>query len=148
MQGLTTAPVLRTFDSGRRSVVTTDANEVTISAVLTQPDDDGHYHPASYQSRKLTAAEQAYPPHVLELLAVVHSLPVFRHKLLGSGTPSLPGVLSGFTFRKFTRRSRGCARSGTSTAFSRAGSTRSRSSASAASSASSMSLAGLTLQIP
>ena len=30
--------------------------------------------------RKLTAAEQAYPPHVLELLSVVHALRVFRHE--------------------------------------------------------------------
>ena len=61
---LTTAPVLRTFDSGRRgrrSVVTTNASKVAISAVLTQPDDDGHHHPVAYESRKQTAAEQAYP---------------------------------------------------------------------------------------
>ena len=60
-QCLTTAPVLGTFDSGRCSVVTTDASEVAISAVLTQPDDEGHHHPVAYESRKLTDAEQAYP---------------------------------------------------------------------------------------
>jgi hypothetical protein len=46
---------------------------------------------------KLTAAEQAYPTHVLELLAVVHALQVFRHYPLGSGAPRLPGVCSDFT---------------------------------------------------
>ena len=68
-----------TFNSGRRSVVTTDsdASEVAISAVLTQPDDDGHHHHVTYESLKLTTAEQAYPPHVLELLVVVHALRVF-----------------------------------------------------------------------
>ena len=96
---LTTAPVLRTFDPGRRSVLTTDASETAISAVLTQPDDAGHHHPVAYESRKLTAAEQAYLPHVLELLAVVHALRVFRHYLLGSGAPRPPGVLSDFTLR-------------------------------------------------
>jgi hypothetical protein len=96
---LTTAPVLRTFDSGRRSVLTTDASEMAISAVLTQPDDDGQHHPVAYESRKLTAAEQAYPAHVLELLAVVHALRVFRHYLLGSGAPRPPGVRSDFTLR-------------------------------------------------
>jgi transposase InsO family protein len=96
---LTTAPVLRTFDSRRRSVLTTDASEVALSAVLTQPDDDGHHHPVAYESRKLTAAEQAYPTHVLELLAVVHALRVFRHYLLGSGAPRPPGVRSDFTLR-------------------------------------------------
>ena len=49
-QCLTTAPVLRTFDSGRHSVVTTDAGEVAIAAVLTQPDDDGHHHPVAYKN--------------------------------------------------------------------------------------------------
>ena len=39
---LTTAPVLRTFDPARRAVLTTDASEVAVAAVLTQPDDDGH----------------------------------------------------------------------------------------------------------
>ena len=39
---LTTAPVLRTLDSSRCSVTTTDANGVAISAVLAQPD-DGHH---------------------------------------------------------------------------------------------------------
>jgi hypothetical protein len=80
-------------------VVTTDASEVAISAVLTQPDDEGHHHPVAYESRKLTDAEQAYPSHVLELLAVVHALRVFRHYLLGSSAPRPPGTLSDFTLR-------------------------------------------------
>ena len=96
---LTTAPVLRTFDSRRRSVLTTDASAVAISAVLTQPDDDGVHHPVAYESRKLTLTEQAYPAHVLELLAVVHALRVFRHYLLGSGAPRPPGARSDFTLR-------------------------------------------------
>jgi hypothetical protein len=96
---LTTAPVLCTFDSRRRSVLTTDASAVAISAVLTQPDDDGVHHPVAYESRKLTLTEQAYPAHVLELLAVVHALRVFRHYLLGSGAPRPPGARSDFTLR-------------------------------------------------
>ena len=91
--------MLRTFDSSRRSIVTTDASEVAIAAVLTQPDDAGVHHPVAYESRKLTAAEQAYPAHVLELLAVVHAFRVFRHYLLGSGAPRPPGVRSDFTLR-------------------------------------------------
>jgi hypothetical protein len=91
--------VLRTFDSRRRSVLTTDASAVAISAVLTQPDDDGVHHPVAYESRKLTLTEQAYPAHVLELLAVVHALRVFRHYLLGSGAPRPPGARSDFTLR-------------------------------------------------
>jgi hypothetical protein len=65
---------------------------VALSAVLTQPDNDCHHHPVAYENSKLTAAEQAYP--VLELLAVVHALQMFRHYLLGSGAPRPPGVRS------------------------------------------------------
>ena len=96
---LTTAPVLRTIDSSRRSILTTDASEKAISAVLAQPNYDGVHHPVAYKSRKLTAAEQAYPAHVLELLAVVHAFRVFRHYLLGSGPPRPPRVRSDFTLR-------------------------------------------------
>jgi hypothetical protein len=96
---LTTASVLRTFDSSWRSILTTDVSEKAISAVLTQPDDDGVHHRVAYESRKLTAAEQAYPAHVLELLAVVHAFRVIRHYLLGSGAPRPPGVRSDFTLR-------------------------------------------------
>jgi hypothetical protein len=36
---------------------------------------------------RVTATERNYPAHVLELLAVVHALRVFKHYLLGSGAP-------------------------------------------------------------
>ena len=98
-------------------MVTTDASKVAISAVLTQPDDDGHNHSVAYKNRKLIAAEQAYLPHALQLPAVVHALRVFR-----SSRTSRSG--------QTTRRPRGCARSGTSPAFAHASSTISRSSAS------------------
>lgn len=84
-QALSTAPVLRTFDPARRSVLTTDSSGIAVAAILTQPDDAGHQHPIAYESRKLTATERAYPAHTLELLAVVHALRVFKHYLLGSG---------------------------------------------------------------
>jgi hypothetical protein len=96
---LSTAPVLRTFDPARRAVLTTDASNIAVAAILTQPDDDGLQHPVAYESRKLTAAERNYPAHVLELLAVVHSLRVFRHYLLGGGAPRPPGCWSDFDLR-------------------------------------------------
>ena len=80
---LSSAPVLRTFDPSRRAVLTTDASGIAVAAILTQPDDEGLQHPVAYESRKLTAAERNYPAHVLELLAVVHALQVFKHFLLG-----------------------------------------------------------------
>ncbi len=36
---------------------------------------------------KLTAAERNFPVDVLELLAIVHVLQVFRHCLLAGGAP-------------------------------------------------------------
>ena len=98
-RALSTAPVLRTFDPQRRAVLTTDASGMAVAAILTQPDDDGHQHPVAYESRKLTVVERNYPAHVLELLAVVHALRVFRHYLLGSGAPRPPGCVSDFDLR-------------------------------------------------
>ena len=80
-------------------MLTTDASNIAVAAILTQPDDEGQQHPVAYESRKLTAAEQNYPAHVLELLAVVHALRVFRHYLLGGGAPRPAGCLSDFDLR-------------------------------------------------
>ena len=96
---LSSAPVLRTFDPGRRAVLTTDASGLAVAAILTQPDDEGRQHPVAYESRKLTVAERNYPAHVLELLAVVHALRVFKHYLLGSGAPRPAGCGSDFDLR-------------------------------------------------
>ena len=96
---LSSAPVLRTFDPARRAVLTTDASNIAVAAILTQPDDAGHQHPVAYESRKLTTAERNYPAHILELLAVVHALRVFRHYLLGGGAPRPADCWSDFDLR-------------------------------------------------
>jgi hypothetical protein len=98
-QALSSAPVLRTFDPARRAVLTTDASGIAVAAILTQPDDEGRQHPVAYESRKLTTAERNYPAHVLELLAVVHALRVFKHYLLGGGAPRPHGCWSDFDLR-------------------------------------------------
>ena len=79
---LMSAPVLRVWDPTRPTRLTTDASELAVSGILEQPDDDGAFHPIAYESRKLTAPERAYPPHLLELLAVVHCFKSFRPYLL------------------------------------------------------------------
>ena len=76
--------------------MTTDASSIAVAAILTQPDDEGRQYPVAYESHKLTAAERNYPAHVLELLAVVHALRVFKHYLLGSGAPRPLGCGSDF----------------------------------------------------
>ncbi len=45
---LWSAPVLCTFDQARRAVLTMDASNVAVAAILTQPDDEGHQHPVAY----------------------------------------------------------------------------------------------------
>ena len=79
---LTSAPVLRVWDPARPTRLLTDASELAVSAILEQPDDTGAFHPVAFESRKLTQPERVYPPHLLELLAVVHALKTLRPYLL------------------------------------------------------------------
>ena len=79
---LTSAPVLRVWDPARPTRLLTDASELAVSAILEQPDDAGVFHPVAFESRKLTQPERQYPPHLLELLAVVHALKTLRPYLL------------------------------------------------------------------
>ena len=53
----------------------------------------------AYESRKLTADKRNYPAHVLELLAVVHTLRVFRHYVLGGGAHRPAGCWTDFDLR-------------------------------------------------
>jgi hypothetical protein len=75
---LTSAPILRVWDGARATRLVTDASELAVSAILEQPDDAGAWHPVAFESRKLTLPERRYPPHLLDLLAVVHELRTFR----------------------------------------------------------------------
>ena len=67
------ALVLQLADLTRPYIVTIDANNFTIGAVLSQVWDDGE-HPVAYESRKMNTAEQNYPTHERELLAIIHAL--------------------------------------------------------------------------
>ena len=94
---LSAEQVLCTFDPTRRPWVTTDTSQTAIAATLTQVDTKGNHQPVVFESHRLTAAEQTYPAHNLELLAVVHALLVWLHYLLGSVAPRRPGNLTDFT---------------------------------------------------
>jgi RNase H-like domain found in reverse transcriptase len=69
----TTAPVLKIADAALDYVVTSDASDVGIGAVLEQEYDDG-LHPVAYASRKLNSAEQNYPTHDRKLLAIIYAV--------------------------------------------------------------------------
>ena len=77
------SPVLQLADPSREFIVTTDASDFAVGAVLSQVWDDGE-HPVAYESRKMNVAELNYATHERELLAVIHSLRTWRHYLLGN----------------------------------------------------------------
>jgi hypothetical protein len=74
---LTTAPVLTQPNIEKPFDVYYDASGTSMGGVLMQ---DGCV--ISYASRQLRRHEEYYPTHVLELLAIVHALKIWRHYLL------------------------------------------------------------------
>jgi hypothetical protein len=76
---LTTAPVLAQPDIKKSFDVYCDASDMGIRGVLMQ---DGCE--IAYASRQLQRHKEHYPTHDLELLAIVHTLKVWRHYLLGN----------------------------------------------------------------
>ena len=77
---LINAPVLRLPDFSRPFVVTTDANLVSVGAILEQ--DFGHgLQPVAYESKKLSTAEQRYGAYERELLGIVWAVGKWKHFL-------------------------------------------------------------------
>ena len=77
---LTTVPILLLPDPTKQFIVTTDASDFAIRAILSQNQGKGQ-QPVAYESRKLTSAEQNYPIHKKELLAIVHAIKLWRQYL-------------------------------------------------------------------
>ena len=71
-------PIVNIFDSTKNTTFTTDASEVSISAIMMQ---DGH--PIMYLSRKLSASERKYSNIEREALAIVWAVQRAKHFLLG-----------------------------------------------------------------
>ena len=77
-QALHEYPVVQPFDVRKDTVLTTDASEKSVSAILSQ---DGH--PVMYLSRRLTDAEQNYSNIEREALAIVWATSRARYYLIG-----------------------------------------------------------------
>ena len=78
-----TAPVLQLPDFDREFVVTTDASEVSVGAILQQNFGKG-LQPICYDSRKLNPAECRYSAYERELLGIVWAVGKWRHYLAGA----------------------------------------------------------------
>ena len=77
---MTSAPVLKLFDSTLPTAIEVDASKTAIGAVLIQQHGDG-WHPVAYLSRKNNAAERRYAAHDLELSAIIKALSTWRFYL-------------------------------------------------------------------
>jgi RNase H-like domain found in reverse transcriptase len=80
---LMTAPIPKSADMSQPFEIHTDGSQTGTGAVLQQRDDNGVTRPVAYMSHKLNAAEQNYPTHERELLAIVQALKLWRPYLLG-----------------------------------------------------------------
>ena len=79
---LATAPVLRLPDFEHQFVVTTDASDVAIGAILQQDVGMG-LQPIAFASRKLQQAEVRYSAYERELLGIVWALGQWKHYFQG-----------------------------------------------------------------
>ena len=79
---LTTAPVLKLPDFERQFVVTTDASDVAVGAILEQDFGNG-LQPVAFASRKLNGAEMRYSAYERELLGIVWALAQWKHYCRG-----------------------------------------------------------------
>ena len=79
---LTTVPVLRLPDFERQFVVTTDASDAVVGAILEQDFGKG-LQPVAFASRKLNGAEMRYSAYERELLCMVWALAQWKHYFRG-----------------------------------------------------------------
>jgi hypothetical protein len=75
---LTTAPILKVADPDKDFTICVDASKEGLGGVLTQ---EGHI--ICYESWKLKEHERNYVTHDLELAAVIHTLKMWRHYIMG-----------------------------------------------------------------
>ena len=71
LNAFTDVPILRHFDSESKIRVETDASNFAIAGILSQPDDNGHWKPVAFWSRKMIPVERNYETYDQELLAIV-----------------------------------------------------------------------------
>lgn len=78
---MTSAPILRHYDSNLRSMIETDASDGVVAGIFSQLHPDGQWYPVAYFSKTMTPAECNYEIHDKEMLAIVKSLDHWRPEL-------------------------------------------------------------------
>ena len=76
------APILRLLDFDHQFVVTTDASDVAVGAILQQDVGNG-LQPVAFASRKLQQAEVRYSAYERELLGIVWTIGQWKHYFQG-----------------------------------------------------------------
>ena len=71
------------YDATRTTVISSDASNAGLGAVIAQLQDDGAYKPVAYASRSLTDAEKNYAVIEKEALAVTWACEKFTDYVLG-----------------------------------------------------------------
>ena len=79
---MTTAPILRLLDFDLQFVITTDASDTVLGAILEQDFGNG-LQPIAYASRKLNATEARYSAYEHELLGIVWAVGQWRQYVDG-----------------------------------------------------------------
>ena len=75
---IATAPILRLPDFERQFIITTDASDVAIGAILEQDFGSG-LQPIAFSSWRLNATEIHYSPYERELLGIVWAIGQWKH---------------------------------------------------------------------
>ena len=81
------APLLHHFDPQLPIRIETDASNVAMADILSQPDARGRWHPVAFWSRKFTAAERNYGTPDQEMFAIVMSFKQWLHYVEGVANP-------------------------------------------------------------
>lgn len=84
LYAFSTAPLLRYFDPERPIRLETDASGFGMAGILSQPDDQGVWHPIAFWSKKFSSTERNYATPDQELFAIVYSFKHWRQYLEGS----------------------------------------------------------------
>src|SRR6266478_281087 len=82
---VTSAPVLIIPSDSGKFCLECDALNYATGAVLSQLQDDGHFHPVGFMSKGFANVQQNYPIHDKEMLAIMRALEEWWHFL--EGTP-------------------------------------------------------------